>query len=103
MELLLLEKFLPAQKVAEMGLINRVVEDGALSNEAMAMAHIIADKSPAAVKIGKEAFYKQAEMPLAEAYDYAGRVMAQNMMCQDTEAGISAFINKKPMPDWTGK
>ncbi len=67
------------------------------------MARIVANKSPAAVKIGKRAFYEQAEMSLEEAYAFAGRVIAQNMMTRDAEAGIGAFIGKEPMPDWTGE
>ena len=103
MEMLLLGDFLPARKVADMGLINRVVQSAELSDEALSMARQIADKSPAAVRLGKQAFYRQMEMTLDEAYDYAGRIMAENMMCQDTKNGIQAFIDKKPMPDWTGK
>ena len=67
------------------------------------MARTIADKSGAAIKIGKRAFYEQAEMSLEEAYTYAGRVMAENMMARDAEAGIGAFTRKEPMPDWTGE
>lgn len=103
MEMLLLGEFLPAERVAQMGLVNRVVPEAEVADEALRLARIIADKSPAAVKIGKEAFYRQCEMPLAEAYDYAGRVMAENMMARDAEAGIGAFVRKEPMPDWTGE
>lgn len=103
MEMLLLGEFLPAGRVAKMGLVNSVVSADGLSDEVMAMARKIASKSPAAVKLGKEAFYKQMEMTMDEAYDYAGRVMAENMMCQDTKCGIQAFIDKQPMPDWTGE
>ncbi len=103
MEMLLLGEFLPAQRVAEMGLINSVVELDELETASMKMARIIADKSAAAVKIGKRAFYEQAEMTLEEAYDFAGRTMAENMMAQDAEAGIGAFTRKEPMPDWQGK
>jgi len=103
MEMLLLGEFLPAKQVLEMGLINRVVPLDDLEEESMKMARIIADKSPAAVKIGKRAFYEQAEMTLEEAYAYAGDVIAENMMAKDAEAGIGAFINKEAMPDWTGE
>ena len=102
MEMLLLGEFLPATRVAELGLINRTVPAEALEGEAMAMARIIADKSPSAVKIGKRAFYEQLEMPLEEAYAFAGQVMAENMMARDAQAGIGAFTRKEPMPDWTG-
>jgi len=103
MEMLLLGEFLPASRVAEMGLVNRVVPLDALEDTAMEMARIVADKSPAAVKIGKRAFYEQAEMPLDEAYALAGRMMAENMMARDAEAGIDAFTCKRPIPEWTGE
>jgi len=103
MEMLLMGEFLPAARVAEMGLVNRVVPLGEVEDAAMEMARTIASKAPAAVKIGKRAFYEQAEMPLEEAYAFAGRTMAENMMARDTEAGIGAFIRKDPMPDWTGE
>ncbi|MEO1774016.1 MAG: enoyl-CoA hydratase [Pseudomonadota bacterium] len=103
MEMLLLGEFLPAARVAEWGLVNRVVPREALEATTMELARIIADKSPAAVKIGKRAFYDQAEMSLEDAYAHAGRVMAENMMARDAEAGIGAFTRKAPMPDWTGE
>ena len=103
MEMLLLGEFISAARAYEMGLVNQVVCDEALEKEALAMAEIIAKKSAAAVKIGKEAFYHQLEMPLSEAYDYAGRVMATNMLFEDAEAGIGAFIDKQPMPPWTDR
>ena len=103
MEMLLLGDFLPASRVAEMGLVNRVVPLSELEDASLDMARIIADKSPAAVKIGKRAFYEQLEMPLEEAYAFAGRTMAKNMMAKDAEAGIGAFTRKEPMPDWTGE
>ena len=103
MEMLLLGEFLPAARVADMGLINDVVPLEDLENRAMEMARIIADKSPAAIKIGKRAFYEQAEMPLKDAYAYAGRVMAENMMARDAVAGIGAFTRKEEMPEWSGE
>jgi len=103
MEMLLLGEFLPAERVAEMGLVNRVVSEASLAQEAMKMARAIAEKSSSAVKIGKEAFSRQIEMSLDEAYEYAGRAMAENMMARDAEAGIGAFVNKRPMPEWTGE
>ncbi len=103
MEMLLLGEFLPAAQVAQMGLVNRVVPRDALEATARDMARTIADKSPAAVKVGKAAFYAQAEMPLEEAYAFAGRVMAENMLARDAEAGIGAFVTKAPMPEWEGE
>lgn len=103
MEMLLLGEFLPATRAAEMGLINRVVPRDTLEHATLEMARIVADKSAAAVKIGKRAFYAQAEMPLEEAYTFAGQVMAENMMARDAEAGIGAFTRKEPMPEWSGE
>ena len=103
MEMLLLGDFIPAEKAAEIGLINRVVPAEDLDAAAMAMAQQIVSKAPVAVRTGKRAFYEQADMPLEQAYAYAGRTMADNMMARDTKAGIDAFVAKKPMPDWTGE
>jgi enoyl-CoA hydratase/carnithine racemase len=65
------------------------------------LAAQIAAKSPLTVAIGKEAFYRQAEMHLAEAYDYASDVMTRNMLAHDAEEGIDAFLAKRE-PRWTG-
>ncbi len=102
MEMLLLGEFINAERAASIGLVNRVVPEEELAAATMEIAEIIAGKSPVAVKTGKGAFYKQAEMGLAEAYDYAGRIMAENMMARDTKRGIGAFVAKQPMPEWTG-
>ena len=103
MEMLLLGEFIAAERMAEFGLINQVVPLDQLEQASAQMARKIAGKSPAAIKIGKRAFYAQAEMSLEQAYAYAGRVMAENMMAQDAEAGIGAFTTKQAMPKWTGK
>ena len=103
MEMLLLGEFLPASRMLEMGLINRVVPLDRLETTSMELARIVADKSPAAVKIGKRAFYEQSEMSLEKAYGFAGRVMAENMMARDAEAGIGAFTRKEAMPEWIGQ
>lgn len=103
MEMLLLGAFIPAERAAAFGLVNRVTPDAETPAEAQAMAAAIAAKSPKALKLGKAAFYAQAEMTLDQAYAYAGQVMAENMMALDAEAGIGAFIGKQPMPDWRGE
>lgn len=100
MEMLLTGDFISADRAENIGLINRVVSKSELESTTHEMAHKIASKSKVAVKMGKEAFYKQSEMALNEAYDFAGRVMADNMMAKDAKGGIGAFIEKKPMPDW---
>jgi enoyl-CoA hydratase/carnithine racemase len=76
-----------------------VVPPGAERQEALALARQIAAKSALTVKIGKEAFYRQLEMPLAEAYRYAADVMVENMLARDAEEGIGAFIEKRT-PRW---
>lgn len=101
MEMLLLGDFISARRAAELGLVNRVVSLSDICDVTRDMARRIADKSPVAIEIGKKAFYAQTEMPLEEAYAYAGKTMARNMMARDAEAGIRAFIDKKPMPEWS--
>ncbi|MEC7496159.1 MAG: enoyl-CoA hydratase [Pseudomonadota bacterium] len=100
MEMLLTGDPCPAPRAAEIGLINRAVPDEDLTAEVMEAARKIAGKSTATVAFGKPAFYRQAELPLGEAYDYATAVMVENMLARDAEEGISAFIEKRP-PRWT--
>ena len=100
MEMLLTGDPCPALRAAEIGLINRAVPDEDLTAEVMEVARRIAGKSTATVAFGKPAFYRQAELPLGEAYDYAAAVMVENMLARDAEEGISAFIEKRP-PRWT--
>ncbi len=99
MEMLLLGEMLPARDAAEYGLVNRVVPAARLMEEALALAERIASKPAATVAIGKEAFYRQVEMSLADAYDYAAGVMVENMMHADSKEGIGAFLDKR-QPDW---
>ncbi|MBV8589791.1 MAG: enoyl-CoA hydratase, partial [Acetobacteraceae bacterium] len=79
----------------------RVVPEAALDAEVGALARQIAAKSPLTLAIGKEAFYRQAEMGLDAAYEYASEVMVRNMMARDAEEGIDAFLQKRE-PAWTG-
>jgi enoyl-CoA hydratase/carnithine racemase len=99
MEMLLTGDFVDATRAAEIGLVNRVVPAGEERNAALTFAQQIASKSSYVQKIGKEAFYRQLEMPLAEAYAYASQVMTENMMARDAEEGICAFIEKRK-PSW---
>jgi enoyl-CoA hydratase/carnithine racemase len=99
MEMLLLGELLPARQAAEYGLVNRVVPADRVLQEALALAQAIASKPAVTVAIGKEAFYRQIEMGLGEAYDYAAGVMVQNMMHAESEEGIGAFIEKRT-PVW---
>ncbi len=101
MEMLLLGEMTGAAKAKELGLVNWVVPDAYVLNAAIKTAEKIAAKSPLTLAIGKMAFYRQAEMPLAEAYDYATHVMVENMLARDAEEGIGAFLEKRK-PEWTG-
>jgi enoyl-CoA hydratase/carnithine racemase len=100
MEMLLLGEMAPAAKAQELGLVNRVVPDADVLDAAIAIAEKIAAKSPLTLAIGKKAFYRQAEMPLAEAYEYTANVMVENMLARDAEEGIGAFLEKRK-PEWT--
>ena len=99
MEMLLLGEPVDAATAHRMGLVNRVVAAGAAKEEALALARSVAGRSTLTIATGKRAFYAQAEMGLAEAYDYATRVMAENMMARDAEEGIGAFVEKRA-PRW---
>ncbi len=98
-ELLVSGKIINSDEARNLGLVNRVVADDALENEVNELANLISSKLSAAVKIGKKAFYRQAQMPLDKAYEYAGDVMVTNMLYRDTKEGISAFLEKRK-PDW---
>ena len=99
MEMLLTGEAVSAEEARRIGLVNRVVPAGREREEAMALAREIASKSALTVKIGKEAFYRQLEMNLADAYAYAARTMVENMLARDAEEGIGAFIEKRS-PQW---
>ena len=98
-EMLTTGDFISAEQAKTLGLINRVVEIENFDLETEKLAQQIASKLGVAVKIGKEAFYKQSEMPISEAYEYTGQIMAENMMFRQTEKGIDAFLNKRE-PTW---
>lgn len=99
MEMLLTGEPVAAARAREIGLINRVVAAGTERDAAIALAQQVALKSAYTVKLGKAAFYRQAEMSLADAYRYAAEVMTENMMARDAEEGIGAFIEKRE-PKW---
>jgi enoyl-CoA hydratase/carnithine racemase len=99
LEILLTGDMISAEDAFRMGLVNRLSEPGAEYDAAVEMARKIAAKSAPVIKVGKEAFYRQLEMGLAEAYRYAGEVMVENMLARDAEEGISAFVEKRP-PRW---
>jgi enoyl-CoA hydratase/carnithine racemase len=99
MQMLLTGELITAEHAARVGLINAVTEPGREREEALQLAKTIAAKSAFTVRLGKEAFYRQIEMPLHQAYSYATEVMVQNMLARDAEEGIAAFIDKRP-PRW---
>ena len=99
MEMLLTGDMVPASRAAEMGLVNKVVPSIELRAASMALAGKIAAKSSLTVTTGKRAFYQQKEMHLAAAYNYASKIMVENMLARDAEEGIAAFIEKRA-PDW---
>ncbi len=102
MEMLLTGEEIDSATAEKFGLINRAVADDALDPTVDDFCARIADKSPLTLAIGKEAFYRQLEMGLDEAYDYASQVMTENMLARDAEEGIDAFLQKRP-PVWQGK
>ena len=101
MEMLLTGEAITAERARALGLVNQVVPAHELEDATWALAKKIAGKSPLIVKIGKEAFYRQAEMDVAAAYAYASQVMTENMLARDASEGIDAFIEKRE-PHWQG-
>jgi enoyl-CoA hydratase/carnithine racemase len=99
MEMLLTGDTISAEKAAAIGLVNEVVAAGQERARAIELAQQFASKSSHVIGIGKAAFYRQIELPLAEAYAYASKVMTENMMARDAEEGICAFIERRD-PSW---
>ena len=100
MEMLLTGDFIDANKAKNIGLINNYFSEDSLVDEIRQMANKIANKSSQTLKIGKKAFYNQAQMKTDDAYKYASEVMIENMMNQDSDEGISAFLEKRE-PNWS--
>ena len=99
-EMLTTGRFIPASEAKTLGLINRAVPAVDLAAETLSLAHTIAGKLASAVTTGKSAFYAQVQMTTADAYDYTGQVMVDNMANTDTNEGINAFLEKRG-PDRT--
>ena len=102
MEMLLTGEMIDAEEAQRIGLVNRVAPADRLDQEVAALAGTIAAKSPLTLRIGKEAFYRQLEMDVEGAYDYAAEVMTRNMLARDAEEGFDAFIEKRA-PVWRGE
>ncbi len=102
MKMLLTGEPIKANYAKEIGLINDYFSKTKLNSETMKIAKKIASKSNLTIKIGKQAFYKQLEMPLRKAYSYTSQMMTYNMMAMDAKEGISAFLEKRK-PKWRNK
>ena len=101
MEMLLTGQPIGAARAREIGLVNRVVPEAVLDAEVATLARQIASKSPLALTMGKQGFYRQAEMDLKDAYACASAIMVRNMLTHDATEGIDAFLTKRA-PVWTG-
>ena len=99
MKMLLTGEPINANYAKEIGLINDNFSRAKLNNEVLKVANKIASKSNLTIKIGKQAFYRQLEMPLSKAYAYTSKMMTLNMMAMDAREGISAFLEKRK-PKW---
>jgi enoyl-CoA hydratase/carnithine racemase len=102
MKMLLTGEPIKANYAKEIGLINDHFSKSKLNNEVLKVAKTIASKSNLTIKIGKQTFYKQLEMPLRKAYAYTSKMMTVNMMAMDAKEGISAFLEKRS-PKWKHK
>lgn len=94
-EMLVTARFIDAAKARDWGLVNDAVPEAQLDERVAALLADILSKSPTAIRYGKQMFYKQKQMALADAYDYAADVMARNMMEEDAMEGIDAFLEKR--------
>ncbi|HSK99686.1 MAG TPA: enoyl-CoA hydratase [Rubrobacteraceae bacterium] len=102
MEMLLTGDFISAEEALAAGLVNRVVPTGELEAETRQMAEKICEASPLVVGVGKQAFYRQVEMPVEQAYAYTKEVMSFNASFADAQEGMCAFLEKRK-PEWQGR
>lgn len=102
MEMLLTGETIDASTAKDFGLVNRIVPKQYLAQVVSKYAAVIASKSPLTLKIGKEAFNRQLELPVEAAYDYTTGVMVENMLTEDAQEGIGAFLGKRK-PEWIGE
>ena len=103
LDMLFTGQFIDAPTALRDGLVSRVVAPDQLDRETMALANAIAAQPPQQISSGKAMFHKHMEMKLADAYAHATDFMADALQTEDAKAGIDAFVNKKPKPDWTGR
>lgn len=102
MEMLLTGDFISAEEARAEGLVNRVVPTEELKNESRKLANKIAESSPLVIGVGKQAFYRQLDMPVDQAYAHTKEVMSFNATFADAQEGICAFLEKRP-PEWKGR
>ncbi len=102
MEMLLTGDFISAEEALAVGLVNRVVPADELEAQTRSLADKIAEASPLVVGVGKQAFYRQLEMPTGQAYAYTKEVMSFNATFADAQEGMCAFLEKRP-PEWKGR
>jgi len=103
LDMLFTGQFIDAAAALRDGLVSRVVPPDALDRETVALATAIAAQPPEQITTGKAMFHKHMELSLADAYASATEFMAKALQSEDARAGIDAFVNKKPKPDWTGR
>ncbi|MBV8392287.1 MAG: enoyl-CoA hydratase [Alphaproteobacteria bacterium] len=103
LDMLLTGQFIDAETALRDGLVSRVVPAAQLDGETLALANAIAAQPPGQISSGKAMFRKHMEMNIADAYAFASGFMADALQTEDARAGIDAFVNKKPKPDWTGR
>ena len=102
MEMILTGEIVNSSTAERIGLINRVLDDNNVTQQTEELASLIASKSSMVLETGKKAFYNQKDMSLSEAYEYASKVMVENMLKNDAREGINAFIEKRH-PKWQDK
>lgn len=102
MEMLMTGRLISAEEALRYGLVNRIVPEEELNNATIEMALTIAEASPLVLRIGKQAFYNQIEQDEPRAYEYANSVITLNLMAEDAQNGITAFLEKRK-PEWKGR
>jgi enoyl-CoA hydratase/carnithine racemase len=103
LDMLFTGQFIDASSALRDGLVSRVATPDKLDQETMALAAQIAAQPPQQIASGKAMFHKHMEMNIEQAYALATEFMAGALQSEDAQAGIEAFVNKKPKPDWKGR